>query len=194
MVAVRVNGSDSALQTSQLSKLAELIELIKSNIDPDHMITSIRLDGRELEDQEWGANLSQFTTAIIEIETDTPQNFVTSRIEQAPSVVREMFVMFRDSRKSFQGGDTVGGNQRLIQAVNTSRAFFEWYNSLLHLVPTADRGRYDINPQVEEIADVCRRICQQQLYQSWWALGETVEKELEPRLTSLEDYCRALRA
>jgi hypothetical protein len=194
MVAVRVNGSESALQTTQLSKLAELIELIKSNIDPEHMITSIRLNGRELEEQEWGFNLSQFETAIIEIETDTPTNFVASRIEQAPNVVREMFVMFRDSRKSFQGGDTVGGNQRLIQAVNTSRAFFEWYNSLLHLVPASDRNRYDINPQVDEIADVCRRICQQQLYQSWWALGETVEKELEPKLTSLEDYCRTLRA
>ena len=31
---------------------------------------------------------------------------------------------------------------------------------------------------------------QQQLYQSWWAIGETLEKDLEPKLDALEDQCR----
>jgi hypothetical protein len=46
---------------------------------------------------------------------------------------------------------------------------------------------------VEDIAECCKRICQQQLYQSWWALGETIEKELEPKLDKLEDFCRSFR-
>ncbi|MEI7489443.1 MAG: hypothetical protein WCJ72_18910, partial [Chryseobacterium sp.] len=49
---------------------------------------------------------------------------------------------------------------------------------------------YDIEKQVIEIGEVCQKICQQQLYQSWWALGETIEKELEPKLDQLETFCR----
>jgi hypothetical protein len=43
---------------------------------------------------------------------------------------------------------------------------------------------------VTEISETCKKICQQQLYQSWWALGESLEKELEPKLDKLEDACR----
>ena len=37
------------------------------------------------------------------------------------------------------------------------------------------------------------KMSQQQLYQSWWALGETLEKELEPKLDKLEDFCRGFK-
>ena len=193
MVAVRVNGSESGVSPGRLQKLTDLIELIKSQIDPNHMITAIRIDGRELEEHEWSSSLGQFETNILEIETDTPESFVAARIEKSPEVVRSMHLLFRDSRKGFQSGDMSLGNRRMIEAVNTSRAFFEWYNSLLHLMPEANRAKFDINPQVAEISDVCKRICQQQLYQSWWALGETVEKELEPKLERLEDTLRTIR-
>jgi hypothetical protein len=82
------------------------------------------------------------------------------------------------------------GNRMLIEAVNTARAFFEWYGTLLELVPEEERGHYDISKYVAEISSICKTICQQQLYQSWWALGETIEKELEPKLDKLEDHMR----
>jgi hypothetical protein len=75
-------------------------------------------------------------------------------------------------------------------AVDTLRAFFEWYGTLMQLVPEGERTRIDISSQVREISEICKRICQQQLYQSWWALGESLEKELEPQLDRLEDTCR----
>jgi len=83
-----------------------------------------------------------------------------------------------------------GGNQRLVQAVNTAKAFFDWYATIVELAPTEHKKRYDINPQVTEISTICKTICQQQLYQSWWALGETLEKQLEPKLDKLEDHLR----
>lgn len=86
------------------------------------------------------------------------------------------------------------GNRKLVCAVNTLQAFFEWFGSLMELVPQQDRPRYDISSQVRDISEVCKRICQQQLYQSWWALGESIGKELEPKLDNLEDFCRRFGA
>ncbi len=193
MVSVRINGQDSTLGESAALKVADLVELIKSQIDPDHMITGILLDGRELDDQDWGASTSQFGTAIIEVVTGTPESFVNDRLDKSSEIVRECYMEFRDARKSFQDGKMLQGNQKLVKAVNTLKSFFEWYSTLAELCGEAKRKEMDINSQVTEISEICKRICQQQLYQSWWALGETIGKELEPKLDRLEDFFRKFR-
>ena len=53
MVSVRINGTDSSIGANNDLKIADLIELIKASIDPEHMITGIMLDGRDLSDDEW---------------------------------------------------------------------------------------------------------------------------------------------
>jgi hypothetical protein len=190
MVQVRINGEDSAIQGDGSPKVADLVELIKSTIDPDHMITGILLDGRELGEDEWYASVNQLGTAIIEVETGTPEEFVSSRILRASEIVRSCYLEFRASRKSFQDGDMTAGNQKLVSAVNTLKAFFEWYRTLLGLMTDEQKPKFDIEDQTREIMETCKRICQQQLYQSWWALGESLEKDLEPKLDQLEDFCR----
>lgn len=190
MVSVRINGSDSAVKSEGLPKVADLVELIKSQIDPEHMITGILIDGRDLAEDEWYANVNQLGTSIIEVETGTPEEFVSSRLGRSSDIIRACYMEFRDSRKSFQSGDMNLGNQKLVTAVNTLKAFFEWYNTLLSLVPVQKRSNFEIEKHTLEIMESCQRICQQQMYQSWWALGESLEKDLEPKLDSLEDFCR----
>ena len=97
---------------------------------------------------------------------------------------------FREGRKSFQEGSMQAGNQKLLSAVNTLQAFFEWYGTLIELLPEDQKDNFRINSHIDAIAGICKRICQQQLYQSWWALGETIQKELEPKLDELETFCR----
>jgi len=190
MLAVRINGEESELDGGGLPKIADLIELIKAAIDPSHMITSILIDGQDMSDSDWMASPAQYGTSIIEIETGTPAQFVATRFGAAGEVVKACYLEFREARKSFQAGQMQEANKRLSRAVNTLQAFFEWYTSLLELVPEEERNRYDINPEVEEISEVCKQICQQQLYQSWWALGESIKNSLEPKLDDLEDVCR----
>ena len=190
MVSVKINGEESTVSGESSSKVTELVELIKSVIDPDHMITSILIDGRELAEDEWFANIGQLGTSIIEVETGTPEDFVADRLVRSSEIVRTCYLEFRDARKSFQDGDMNSGNNKLVRAVNTLKAFFEWYQTLLTLVPESSREHFDIENQVKDISETCQRICQQQLYQSWWALGESLEKDLEPKLDSLEDFCR----
>ena len=82
------------------------------------------------------------------------------------------------------------GNRQLVRAVNTLQAFFEWYSTLLEIVPEDERPQFVLDQEINSVSTVCKKICQQQLYQSWWALGETLENELEPALDVMEDRCR----
>lgn len=190
MMRVRINGEYTDINCASVSRFVDLIELLKVSIDPEHMMTSILIDGRELSDEEWSQNTAQLHGEVLDVQTGFPEAYVADRIQDASRVVRSCFFEFRDARKGFQDGDMMTGNQRLKSAVDTLRAFFEWYGTLLQLVPTPQRSKLDITPQVQEISDTCKKICQQQLYQSWWALGESLEKELEPKLDKLEDVCR----
>ena len=191
MRAITVNGQESGIQTDGLSNMAEVVELLKSLIDPEHMITSIMLDGHELKESDWSANTGQFSTSILEIETGRPEEFARSRLALASDVVRNCYLSFREARKSFQEGNMQSGNQTMIEAVNTLQAFFQWYASILELLPAEEQQSFKIDDQVTAIGETCKRICQQQLYQSWWALGETIKSELEPELDKLEDFCRS---
>jgi hypothetical protein len=190
MVRVSINSQVANLDLTNIIKFTDLLELVKTRIDPEHMITAITIDGRELTDDEWSQSLSQLHGEYLELLTGHPDNYVTEKLQDASRVVRSCFFEFRDARKGFQDGDTVSGNKRLKVAVDTLRAFFDWYGTLVQLVSETKRGRLDISPQVTEISETCKKICQQQLYQSWWALGESLEKELEPKLDKLEDACR----
>jgi hypothetical protein len=190
MLRVRINGEYTDVNCTSVPRFTDLIELLKESIDPEHMMTSILIDGRELSDEEWSQNTAQLSGEVLDIQTGFPETYVADRIQDASRVVRSCFFEFRDARKGFQDGDMITGNKRLKSAVDTLRAFFEWYGTLLQLVPTPKRSKLDITPQVQEISETCKKICQQQLYQSWWALGESLEKELEPKLDKLEDACR----
>jgi hypothetical protein len=190
MKAVIVNGNQTALNTQGMPKIMDLIELIKESIDPDHMITSILLDGRELEDHDWSGNTNQYETSILEIETGRPEEFVASRLASASNVVQACFLEFREARKFFKNGKMEDGNRQLVRAVNTLQAFFEWYSTLLEIVPEDERPQFVLDQEINSVSTVCKKICQQQLYQSWWALGETLENELEPALDVMEDRCR----
>lgn len=191
MVAVRINGEEAQLRVDGVPNFASLIELVKASIDPEHMITDVMIDGRVLSEQDWRAPMHQLGTAIVEIETGTPESFWKSRLGAASDVVRSCYIEFRDARKAFQSGNMQEGNKMLVTATNTLRAFFEWYGTMLELVPAEQRPQYDLGSRTSEIMAICKSICGHQLYQSWWALGEALEKELEPMLDELETFCRS---
>jgi hypothetical protein len=190
MVRVSINGRFEEMNLENVPRFTDLLELVKSQIDPEHMITSILLDGRDLTDEEWSQTVAELRGNHLELQTGHPDAYVSEKMQDASRVVRSCFFEFRDARKGFQDGDTVNGNKRLKVAVDTLKAFFDWYGTLVQLVSETKRDKLDITPQVTDISETCKKICQQQLYQSWWALGESLEKELEPKLDKLEDACR----
>jgi len=190
MLLIKINGAESKLNIEGVQKITDLIELVKTVIDPAHIITNFLIDGRELEDQEWTAPLSQFENSNIDIETGEPEVYVYSRLATSPDIISNCYSGFRSARKDFQDGNMQTANRKLLTAVNTLREFFSWYGTLLELLDEDKRKKFDITEDVKKLSDICKGICQQQLYQSWWAIGETIEKELEPQLDRLENTCR----
>ncbi len=193
MVSVRINGEDAPVKTDGCSRISDLVELIKSVMDPDHMISQILIDGKELEESDWSASPSKFETSIIEIETGTPEQFVGERLLKSGNIVQQCYLEFRGARQQFQDGKSVEANKRLVQAVQALQAFFEWYGSLMDLLPEEERKNFDISEHVIELSETCKGICQHQLYQSWWALGEALQSKLEPQLDQLEAKCHQFR-
>ena len=190
MVQVRINGEDAPIQAGNCSQMGEIVELIKTVIDPDHMITTILLDGKDFEDNDWTLPTNQLETAIIEVETGEPKEFVSMRLSRCSDIVQGCFLEFRGARQKFQDGKSVEANQQLVGAVQALQAFFQWYGTLLELLPEGERADYDLTKEIEDLSETCKGICQQQLYQSWWALGESIQQKLEPQLDQLEQRCR----
>jgi len=190
MIRVKINGSEAELAMQSVARFGDLLELIKTHIDPEHMITAIAIDGRDLTDEEWTGTVAMIPGDTLEVWTGEPDLYVADKMQDASGVVRSCLLEFQDARKEFQGGNSVDGNVRLKKAVDTLKAFFEWYGTLLQLVSEDKRGKMDITTQVVDISETCKKICQQQMYQSWWALGESLEKDLEPKLDHLESACR----
>jgi hypothetical protein len=191
MTAVRINGEESTFGQHESVKIVDLVELIKNQIDPDHMITGIFINGQDLSENDWHQTVGTFgQTAIIEVDTGTPNDYVSNRLAKSADVVRACFIDFRDARKFFQSGDMQNGNKKLAIASNTLKAFFQWYASLIDLLPQENKAQYNIDSFIGEITECFKKACQHQLYQSWWALGECLEKELEVKLDKLEDFCR----
>ncbi|MCB0318219.1 MAG: hypothetical protein KDD56_05640 [Bdellovibrionales bacterium] len=191
MVSILINGDESGISGEGLPKFADLVELIKSTIDPDHMITSILVNGKELADDDWMAPMSRFdNTSIVEIETGMPSTFVAERMGTAADIISNCYMQFRECRKLFQAGNMQAANEKLSAAVYTLKAFFDWYASMMALISQEEQQKYGITTEIGNIAEICKKIVEQQMYQSWWTLGETLKTSLEPELDRLEDRCR----
>ncbi|MDZ4785474.1 MAG: hypothetical protein SGJ02_05295 [bacterium] len=191
MLQIRVNGQSSPYKAGSLPKITDVIELIKGSIDPAHIITGLRINGRDLTEGEWQSSPTQFCeTDILEVDTGTTEQFLSERLAVTPNLLENIYILFRSCRQSFQAGSMEEGNRIMVTGVNDLKAFFEWYCMLLRMVPAESKGKYDIKPQLDELTTICRDICQQQLYQSWWALATTIQERLEPALDKLESHFR----
>lgn len=190
MVSIVINGVETPLKTQGLQKVTDLVELIKSSIDPEHMITNLLVNGEDMSEEMWMGTTNSLETSILEVETNTPTQFVKERLELAPKIIQTCYSQFRETRKILQEGKSQAGNQSLAKATNTLRAFFEWYSSILQLVPDDKRDVVDITNITDDIVEICNKVCQQQLYQSWWAVSQAIQNELEPKLDELEDFVR----
>ena len=192
MLQVKVNDELAEVNYDGISTLSDLIEIIKGCIDPEHIIVDLKLDEKDLSQMDWTVSVSSLANSTLEVWTDTSETFLARQLTRSPEAVQACFVQFRDSRKSFQLGDSIEGNRKLLIATDTLKAFFEWYVTLIQLAPKESQDILDLQTNAADIMGVCNNICNLQLYKSWWALGEMIANELEPRLDALEDKCRRM--
>lgn len=194
MIQVTLDGSPLEMNLQQTKTMPELVELIKSTIDPQSVISSILINGHELSDVDWRVPLNVQGDAVVEFGTKSKDDFVSDRVEKSLLYVDHIINEFAHTRSCFQEGLSKEGNQALVTAVDDMRAFLNWYCTLLAMLPVgSSENQYKLFiHQIDEIKRTCEQLIQQQLYQSWWALGETIQTRLEPQLESLRGCCQGL--
>ena len=83
MVSIEINGQPATFKTEGFNSIADIVEMIKATIDPEHMITELALNGNDLQDSDWTARTTQFPTLRLEARTGTPAQFVRERFSMA---------------------------------------------------------------------------------------------------------------
>lgn len=190
MLRVTVNGTEFPVDSRNFSLLGDLVEFVRSNIDPDTMITDMALDGRTLSDGDWRMPLSVHGGATLAIATGTQDDYLADRFANSAEVVDHIREEFAVARSCYEQGKNSDAGSAMKTAVTDLQAFLTWYGTLLNMAPGEWTEQVMIfKQQVDGIAKTCEQLLQQQLYNSWWAIGETVRTDLEPQLMNMKVAC-----
>lgn len=163
--------------------MGELVELVKASIDPETMITEMRLNGSQLTEDDWRRNLSSIAESCIEMVTGNKKVYVLERVVQSPFFLRQVVDEFVSAKNSYRSGETTSASQIFKTAVNDLHAFMNWYLTLLSLEQGIDKGYIDqLTAHIEQVTRISERLVNAMLFNAWWAVAETLERDLEPEL------------
>ena len=190
MITVKVDGNQLYSDIGGIRSMADLVELVKASIDPETIIIAMQIGGRAVTDSDWRTPLNVHGATTFEVTTGRKDAFVSERLTQTPLIIDHIISEFTVARERFQTGSSKDANTALGTAVDDLRAFVEWYNSLLGMSGAIPENQIsEFVSHMQSISKTCEQVLQQQLYQSWWALGETLQSKLEPQLHSFKDSC-----
>jgi hypothetical protein len=187
---VSLNGTPFSYPAEAIKTMGELVELVKSNIDPDTIIIDLRKDGKILSDNDWRQNLSSQSDASLEIRTGSKKDYIEERLSSASLYLDKIIRSFAQARLLFKNAEIQPANTELSKAVSDMKAFIEWYQTILEMVENPPEQEVEVfEKTVTTLSETCEQILQQQLYRSWWAIAESLEKKLEPQLEQLKFAC-----
>ncbi len=193
MIQVQVDGQTLSTDVSALRTMGELIEFIKSTIDPDVMITSILFDGEPLSDQDWNAPLVVHRGRTLQISSGTKERYLADRLLSAEDIVGQVIGGFHQVADSYRLGYHGEGSQRLNTSTNDLLALLNWMGALLMIDPARYAAQQiEFKKLVDEIRGASEELLQHQLYAAWWPLAETVSSKLIPRLEAFKAFAGRL--
>jgi hypothetical protein len=190
MMNVTVDGKPFSYQIESTKSLGDLIELIKSSIDPDTIIIKILMNENFPTDSDWKVPLAVQGNKSLEILTGSKQVYVDERLSSASLYLDKIIKSYGQARIAFKSGEVQPANTSLTTAVQDTKAFIDWYQTILQLIenpPEAEVVKFE--ETVTQLTDTCEQILQQQLYRSWWQLADLLERKLEPQLEQMKYAC-----
>ncbi len=190
---VTIDGQKFGLDLSRMHMIGELVELIKATIDPDSIITSLSLDGRPLSDADWKTSLSAFAGRTLEVSTGGKDAYINERLRAADAYLGQIAAQFSEVSQLYLNGAAEEANRRFGMPLNDLVAFVDWYASVLAMAPEKFGVQQDeYRKRIEAIKETCDSIVQQQMFQAWFIVGETLRTKLIPALEELAQFCRTI--
>lgn len=195
MIHVQVDGNPVHADVNAMRTMGDLIEFVKTTIDPDTMITSILFNGESLSELDWNTPLAQHRDRRLEVLTGTKQRYLAERFSAAQDIATQVITGFRQAADGYRVGNYAEGNQRLSSSVEDLLAFVNWLNAMLGLDEDRFASQYrEFTSHVDVIREISEQLLQQQLYSAWWVLAEMITNKLIPELEAINQFTARLAA
>jgi hypothetical protein len=188
MVQVIVDSNSMPSEMANMATVGELVEYIKSTIDPDTIIVSLTKDNEPLSDSDWKCALSSLRDSVLDIKTGSKTDFIKYRLESVADLVNSVEQDITHVSELFKGNKAIDANTHFTQTLENLNALVNWMYSVIAMDAELFQAEIDeFSGIVKELKYVCGQMQQQQLFQSWWALGETLERKVLPVLNTMKE-------
>ncbi len=188
MLQVMVDNSELSFEASRLRTVGELVEYIKSSIDPDAIILSLTKDDEPLSENDWMMPLQSFNQSRFDIVTGSKNDFVKNRLEMVEPILEEMHHNFSEISRFFKQGEEEKGHEPFASSLNDLNAFVGW----LHSVYLVDEELFSMELQefeaiIEGLKKTCLDVQAYQMQQSWWNLGDILDLKVLSTLEQIRE-------
>ncbi len=189
MITVRVDGQTFAADVSQINQLGDLLELVKVTMNPDSIIVDLSLNDKPLSENDWSAPLSSHTEAIIDIQTGNKADYLHDRLGSAVPYLQEVIEGFDTAAAKYRASSIDDANEALRGAADDLLSFIRWYIAILAIEPVKLQPQIlEFTEYVKEVQEVCEGMLDQQEYQTWLTLAETIETKLQTCFRRLLEF------
>lgn len=188
MVQILVDDTELSLEAATLGTVGELIEYVKSSIDPDAIILSLTRDEEPLSEADWKCPLSSLAQSQVRITTGSRTTFYQDRLQLTGAIAETLAETFSEIAKLFKTGMQNNAHEAFATSLEDLNAFVGWFYSILSMdeqIFAADLKEF--TQMVEEFKGTCMLLQQQQLKQSWWAIGDIIELQVIPLIERCKD-------
>lgn len=194
MLTILVNGDPFPVDVRSVRTMADLVELVKANIDPEFIITDMALGGQTLTDSDWRLPLVAQGEKTLEFVTGSKGQYVEERLSLVVPYLENIEAQFAFARTYFQSGVVTTANTSLSKALSDLRAFIDWYATLLELMPeNAGSEKQALFQEIKDLTTTSELMLQQSMRQLWSVVALTIENKLEPQLSQFRARCAKFR-
>lgn len=190
MVQIHLDGKPLVLEQSAARTLGDIVELVKTNIDPDTIITSLLLEGNSLAESDWFTPIVQQHGKRLDVTTGTRREFLVDRLSMANEFLSAVMQKFSDVERLYSSGLNLAGNSALSGALKDLHSYVNWYHGILDLDPKLrDTVVVEFNSEISELKLICDELFQHQLYNAWQGVSTTIKSRLIPQLEKFGSSC-----
>ena len=183
MIQIKVDDTDLSIPTQGISTLGDLVEYVKTAIDPDTIIVSLTKDDAQLSEVDWRNPISSSSKMVLNFTTGSKSSFVGERLLLAEEILKSFDEKIEVCAQAFKQLRVHTANTEFSTFLSDLNAFVSWMHSIFSM----DENKYATEIEkyktiVQRLEGLCLTLQNQQMSSSWWALGDSVLNSMRPLL------------
>lgn len=188
MLQVMVDNTELKLEVSNMRTMAELIEYIKSSIDPDLVILSLTKDEEPLNDNDWVAPISALGNSKVEVTTGSKFELIQDRLKMVDPILNELISNINEISKLYKFNMEEKAHEPFGRSLSDLNAFVNWILSIM----TIDEEIFkedivEYHKLVNGLKSICVDIQTQQMQSNWHQLGDILDLKLVSLLEEIRE-------